>query len=63
MPALAPNQLEPTIDALAAALGMPIPPECRAGVLQNWALMHALAQTFVEVELPADAEPATVFRP
>jgi len=32
-------------------------------VLQNWALMHGIAQSFVHFELPAESEPATVFRP
>jgi hypothetical protein len=63
MTAPSPEQVEQTVDALAAAVGMPIPPECRAGVLQNWTLMHGLAQTFVHFELPAETEPATVFRP
>ncbi|MFN7569869.1 MAG: DUF4089 domain-containing protein [Betaproteobacteria bacterium] len=63
MPPLPPDQLEQTVDALAAAVGIPIPPECRAGVLQNWALMHGIAQTFVHFDLPTEAEPAAVFRP
>ena len=52
-----------TPDAFAAAVGMPIPPACRAGVLQNWALMHGIAQGFVHLPLPPEVEPANTFRP
>lgn len=60
---MSPTQVEQTVDAIAAAVGMPIPAECRAGVLQNWALMHGLAQSVVGFELPPDVEPASIFRP
>jgi hypothetical protein len=57
------EEIEAAVDAMAAAVGMPIAPECRPGVLHNWALMHGLAQTFVHVELAPDVEPANVFTP
>ncbi len=60
---LSPQEVEATVDALAAAVGMPIPPACRAGVLQNWALMHGIAQGFVHVPLAPEVEPANTFRP
>jgi hypothetical protein len=58
-----PEQVEATVDALAAAVGMPIAAECRAGVLQNWALMHGIAQAYLHFPLPADVEPASTFTP
>jgi len=57
------EQIEATVDAIAAAVQMPIPAECRAGVLQNWTLMHGIAQQVVAFELPPDVAPAAVFRP
>ncbi len=60
---MTPEHVEATVDAIAAAVGMPIPPECRAGVLQNWALMHGIAQGYLHFPLTAEVEPASVFRP
>lgn len=60
---MTPEQVEAAVDAIAAAVGMPIPAECRAGVLQNWALMHGVAQAYLNFPLPADVEPANTFRP
>jgi hypothetical protein len=60
---MTPEQVEATVDAIAATVGMPIPPECRAGVLQNWTLMHGIAQAYLHLPLPADIEPANTFKP
>jgi hypothetical protein len=60
---MTPDLAEAAVDAIAATVGMPIPAECRAGVLHNWALMHGIAQQVVAFDLPADVEPAAVFRP
>jgi hypothetical protein len=60
---MTPEQVEATVDAISAAVAMPIPPECRAGVLQNWALMHGIAQGYLHFPLPADVEPANTFKP
>jgi hypothetical protein len=60
---MTPEQVEATVDAIATAVGMPIPPECRAGVLQNWTLMHGIAQGYLNFPLPADVEPANTFTP
>ncbi len=60
---MTPDQVEATVDAIAAAVGMPIPPECRAGVLQNWTLMHGIAQGYLHFPLPPDVEPASTFKP
>jgi hypothetical protein len=59
---LLPAQLEPTIDAIAAAVGMPIAPECRPGVLHHFTLMQGIARQFLDFPLPAEVEPAAVFR-
>lgn len=60
---MTPEQIEAAVDSIAAAVGMPIPPDCRPGVLQNWASMYGLAQAFVQFELPPEIEPAGTFKP
>jgi hypothetical protein len=50
------------VEANAAALGLAIPPECRPGVLEHAARMHQLAALVMTYPLPAEVEPAAVFR-
>lgn len=51
------------IDAASAAVGLPIPDACRAGVAQNLARVHAFARLLLEMEELAEVEPAPSFRP
>lgn len=51
------------IDHLAAAAGMPIPAEYRAGVLRQWQLNQHLAAPLLAFPLPEDVVPAPLFTP
>lgn len=46
------------LDAAAAALDLPVPPERREAVAGNLARLHALAQEVLELTLPPDAVPS-----
>jgi hypothetical protein len=51
------------LDAAAAAVGLPIPDECRPGVLRYLQLVAGLAPRVMDFPLGTADEPATVFRP
>ena len=55
--------LEAYLDAAAAAIGLAIAPEHRPGVILNLERIAALAGTVMSFPLPAEVEPAPVFRP
>jgi hypothetical protein len=57
------DDIEQYMDATAALVGLPIPAECRAGVLENLKRMQQVAQAFMSFPLPADVEPANTFKP
>jgi hypothetical protein len=57
------TQVEAYVDAAAAALGLPIAPEHRPGVLQYFALAASLADVVMGMPLARDDEPAEVFVP
>jgi hypothetical protein len=54
-------QLEALVDNSAAALALPLAPEHRPGVIENFARIAIIAQSVMEFPLPEDAEPAPVF--
>lgn len=60
---MAARDLETYMDAAAVLIDLPIPPECRPGVLENLARMQQLAGAFLEFALPPDIEPANTFEP
>jgi hypothetical protein len=45
------------LDAAAAAVDLPIPPEHREAVAANLARLAALAQELLDIELPPDPRP------
>ena len=51
------------VDAAAAALDIPIEPEHRAAVIENFSRAGAAAALLFGLPLPDDIEPAPVFRP
>lgn len=60
---MTPAQREHYIDAAAAALGLPLRPEHRPGVLQYLALAEGMAALVEAVPLTAQAEAAVNFAP
>ena len=57
------TDLEAYIDAMAPAVGIPIPDQYRESVLMYLRLGAELAQPLLELELDEAVEPAPVFRP
>lgn len=57
------TDLDHYLDAAAALIGLPIPDECRPGVLENLERMQQVAQAFLSFPLPPDIEPASTFEP
>jgi hypothetical protein len=55
------SEIEALVDASAIALGLPLAPEFRPGVLLNFARIANLAQTVMAFPLAEDVEPAAVF--
>ncbi|MDP9012110.1 MAG: DUF4089 domain-containing protein [Pseudomonadota bacterium] len=55
--------IEEGMDAIAELLGLHLLPEHRPGVIQNFALLTAQAELFMEFELDERIEMAPVFRP
>jgi 1-carboxybiuret hydrolase subunit AtzG-like protein len=53
--------IDTLIDASAAALGLPIEPEWRAGIKANLQVSLRLGALVADFELPDEAEPAPVF--
>jgi hypothetical protein len=52
---------KPYAEAMAAALGLPLPPAFAPTVEANLAIAFRLAPLFLEFPLPNDQEPAPVF--
>lgn len=51
------------VDQMAIALKLPIAPEHRPGVIDNFSRIAAIAQLVLEFPLPEDAVAAPVFQP
>lgn len=51
------------IDQTAELLALPLQPEHRLGVIENFTRIQAIAELILEFPLPDDIEPATVFEP
>jgi hypothetical protein len=58
-----PERIEAYVDAAAAALGVPLHPEHRPGVLHYFALAAGLAELVMAARLGPLDEPAPVFVP
>lgn len=63
MAALTRQQVEATVVANAAALGLHIPTECRDGVIAFFALAAGMAELVAAQPLTIEDEPAPVFTP
>jgi hypothetical protein len=51
------------VDQMAIALQLPIAPEYRLGVVDNFSRIAAIAQLVLEFPLPEDAVAAPIFQP
>ncbi len=51
------------VDAAAALIDLPIPPKCKAGVIENVERMQLIAQLFMSFPLPPDVESGGTFIP
>jgi hypothetical protein len=56
-----PETIELYVDAAADVIGLPIPADCRSGVIANFQRIAALAETVTSFELPLEVESAPVF--
>jgi hypothetical protein len=61
VPLLSRPEIEALVDSNAAALALPLAPEHRPGVIENFTRICVIAQSVMEFPLPAEAEPAPVF--
>ncbi|MBC7970578.1 MAG: DUF4089 domain-containing protein [Verrucomicrobia bacterium] len=61
--ATVPLDLTVLVDQLAALVALPLQPEHRSGVVDNFARIVAIAQLVTEFPLPDDIEIAPVFEP
>jgi len=55
------DTVDDLVDAVAAALALPIEPEWKPGIRSNLQITLRLAAMVAELELPDEAEPASVF--
>ncbi len=55
--------IEQQVDAAAALIGLPIPPEYREGVVRYFGIAHAMAQLVMDHPLTPADEPAALFVP
>jgi len=55
------DTVDDLVDAAAAALALPIEPEWKPGIRSNLQVTLRLAAMVAELELPDEAEPASVF--
>ena len=60
---MTPEEIEAYVDAAAHALGLPIAPEHRPGVLHYFALAASMAECVGAQDLGNGDEPAPVFTP
>jgi hypothetical protein len=51
------------VEQMAAILDLPLPPDCRDGVIDNVQRTRAIAQLVLEFPLPPDIEVAPTFEP
>jgi hypothetical protein len=51
------------VDEAATAVGLSIPPDDRAAVVENFGRIAAMAQFMMAFPVADDIDPATVFRP
>ncbi len=51
------------VDTMALLLELPLAPEHRAGVVENFARIEAIAQLVLEFPLPEEIEAAPIFEP
>jgi hypothetical protein len=51
------------VDQMAALVGLPLQPDHRPGVIENFARIRAIAQLVTEFPLPEEIEIAPVFEP
>ncbi len=58
-----PDATDAFIEAAAAALGLPLSPEFRPGVRQNWETVTRMAKLVLEADMDEREEPAPVYRP
>jgi hypothetical protein len=58
---MTPNQIETYIDPAAIAIGLPIAPEHRPGVVANFERTAQFAALVNEFELPESLEAAAIF--
>ena len=54
---------EQYIDQMSQILGLPIPPDCRPGVVDNMIRTAAIAQLVLEFALPTEIDAAPIFQP
>ncbi len=57
-----PTTVEAYADAAAAALGIPLTPERRPGVLGHLSAMFVMGDRFIDQAIDEETEPAPVFR-
>ena len=57
------QQIAVYADAAAAMVGMPIPDQCRAGVIANLSLIFNQTAALMALDLRSEDEAAPVFRP
>ena len=57
------DDLATYVDAAAAAIRLPLDPAHRPGVILNMQRIAEMAALVMELPLPDDCEPASVFRP
>lgn len=55
--------IEQYVEQMACVLELPIAPEYKSGVVDNFARTAAIAQLVLEFPLPPDVEVAPTFRP
>ncbi|GAB4145160.1 MAG: hypothetical protein Fur0046_22750 [Cyanobacteria bacterium J069] len=60
---LPPADLDRYAEQTAALIGLPIPPDCKPGVVANLARTAAIAQLVLDFPLPPEVEAAPVFVP
>lgn len=51
------------VDTISQLVGLPIDPEHRPGVIQNFERMIAIAKLVTEFPLPEDLEASPIFEP
>ncbi len=51
------------VDQMAHMINLPLPPEYRESVIENYARIQPIAQLMLEFPLPADTDIAPYFQP